>query len=226
MNYYEKSMKNNVLQIFIVFLCFQGVASAATEYVSDQLVITLRAGQGDQYRIIQTLRSGTALEILEEADPFAKVRTPNGNEGWVRRQYLQDKPTSKILLDEITGKYERANTDNKRLSEELANLKKEHAALNKEHQRFVQDNKALRKENVHLNQLASRPRELEQENQFLKAESVKIKQENDRLKSENDEYRESTAQKWFMSGSAVLLFGVLLGLWLPKMRKRKSSAWQ
>ncbi len=225
MLYPEFSIKNILLSAFLLVGCAHAVAAEEIYYVSDQLVITLRAGQGDEFRIIKTLRSGTPVEVLEEGEAFAHIRVADGTEGWVRKQYLQDKPTAQVSLDQLSARFKRTQAENRQLGQQLNALKNKHAALDKEHKRLVKDSKALRKENIHLNQLAQQPLRLEKENQSLKAESVRIKQENERLRSENAGHRESTAQTWFMYGAAVLLLGILAGLLLPKIRSRRSSAW-
>ena len=66
------------------------IVCAQTQYVSDELVITLREGQGSQYKIIKMLKTGTPLEIIEESDPYLKVRTEKGDEGWVLNQYITE----------------------------------------------------------------------------------------------------------------------------------------
>ena len=112
-----------------------------------------------------------------------------------------------------------------RIEKELNELKEKHDALQKEHDRLARDNKGLRKENIHLNQVAAQPLEFERQNQLLLTESTRVKQENELLEASNAEYRESTAQKWFLAGAAVLLIGILAGLLLPTIRKKRASAW-
>ena len=63
-------------------------AAADTRYVGDELVITLRQGKGTDYKIIRTLKSGTPFEVLEEGKSYLKVRTEDGVEGYVLRQYV------------------------------------------------------------------------------------------------------------------------------------------
>ena len=66
--------------MLIPFIISVGIVCAETQYVSDQLVITLREGQGNEYKIIKMLKTGTPLEIIEESELYLKVRTESGNE--------------------------------------------------------------------------------------------------------------------------------------------------
>ncbi|MEN8686217.1 MAG: TIGR04211 family SH3 domain-containing protein, partial [Desulfuromonadales bacterium] len=88
-----------VILIFMLTLLMlsSGQAIADKQYVSDELIITLRRGEGDEYKILKMLKTGTPLEILQEGKAdYVFVRTPNGTEGWVKKQYLTNetpKPT-------------------------------------------------------------------------------------------------------------------------------------
>ena len=89
MKYFKFSFKNSVLIAILALLSAGNALASGSYYVADQLVITLRSGQGDQYRIIKTLRSGEKVEMLEDAGEHARVRAADGTEAWARKQYLQ-----------------------------------------------------------------------------------------------------------------------------------------
>ena len=67
--------------LIFFFLLISQPVFGATGYVSDQLLITLRQGKGNQYKIIRTLKTGTPMEILERGDTYFRVRTQRGEEG-------------------------------------------------------------------------------------------------------------------------------------------------
>lgn len=202
-----------------------GAAAADTRYVSDQLVITLRAGQGDQYRILRTLISGTRLEILEEQGEFARVRIANGEEGWVRTQYLLDAPTAKLVLKEVSDKLARYEQENKVLRQELSQLKQDHSALQQQAGTVEKEYKRLTQEHTNISQIAQRPMELDKENRQLRQEAEVITSELQTLRSENSKLKKNTTQQWFLAGGGVLLLGVLLGIILPKLRLRRQGGW-
>lgn len=202
-----------------------GVMAERVRYVSDQLVITLRAGQGDQYKSLRTLVTGTRLEILEEQGEFARVRIPNGEEGWVRTQYLLDALPAKQQLKEVSDKLARYEQENRTMREQLNQLKQERTSLQQQADSFGKENKRLADEHARISESAQRPMELEQENRQLKEESEKMKSELDTLRVENSELKDNTMQKWFLSGGGVLLIGILLGVLLPKLRGRRQSMW-
>ena len=73
-------------------ICCALPAQAQTRYVSDKLVITFRTGPGNQFNIVRNLTSGNRVEVLEELadEGYTHVRLPDGSEGYVLTQYLQD----------------------------------------------------------------------------------------------------------------------------------------
>ena len=91
-----------------LFVLPTGRAIAATQYVSDQLMITLRTGEGDQYRILKMLKAGTPLEILQEGTKgHLFVRTPDGTEGWVQKQFLTTETPKPIVIARLEKERER-----------------------------------------------------------------------------------------------------------------------
>ncbi len=203
------------------------LAADNTRYVSDHLIITLRSGQGDQFRILESLPSGTRLELLEESEDseFARVRTADGTEGWVRSWYLTDTPTAELLLDEAQSKAERLAAENRTLAAANQDLKQRRSALTQELQALKGKHEAVLAENETLKDVAARPMELESENQRLRVALAQLRAENTRLASDNTRLRNSSVQKWFMAGAGVLVVGIILGLVVPRLRRRGSSNW-
>jgi len=210
-----------------LLLAVEALAAGSTRYVNDELIITLRAGQGSEYKILKSLPSGTRLELLEEGDgtDFSKVRTEAGTEGWVRSWYLSEIPTAKLLLADAIRKAEALEAENKTLRASSSSSNKTNKDLAQQLGQFKADNATLLKENSQLKDVASRPIELESENRRLTAEISRIKQENNTFADENSKLRQSSVQKWFMAGSGVLIAGIIFGLILPRLRRNRASGW-
>jgi len=47
----------------------------------------------------------------------------------------------------------------------------------------------------------------------------------DTLEQENLQLSSQTTRYWFMSGALVLLVGVILGIWLPRIRWQRRSGY-
>ena len=216
-----------VVSLLGLLLAVEVGAAESTRYVNDELIITLRAGQGSEYKIIKSLASGTQLELLEVGDDtgFTKIRTKDGIEGWVRSWYLSETPTAKLLLADAIRKAKRLEAENKKLRASTSSSSKNNTDLKKQLSKLETENAKLLKENNKLKDIASRPIELESENKRLTTETSQIKQENKILSDETSKLRQSSVQKWFVAGSGVLVVGIIFGLILPRLRRNRSSSW-
>ncbi len=219
----------------IVFCCFVLVVSALavvsaeaeTRYVSDQITITLRRGPGTEYKIVKSLPTGAAVEFLEEEENYLKVRTRDGSEGYVLKQYISARlPKAYVVA---------------RLEKQLAQLQKRSAAMAKraegwsgekeELQRQVADvQRAFNSEKGKRSSLAKKHQilldgaknvaDLLNERDRLKAENEKYVADLAQLRQDNDDILRKAIVKWFLAGAGVLFVGWLIG---KRSRPRKRA---
>ena len=77
--------------------------TAATAYVSDELVLGLYAEQNNQGQRLATLHSGARVETLGVNGEFTEVRLNDGTTGWVKSAYLTTREPATVrvkLLEE------------------------------------------------------------------------------------------------------------------------------
>ena len=197
-----------------------------TKYVSDELIITMRSGQGSQYQILKTLPSGTRLEVLEASDSgYTKVRVAEGLEGWVLSRYLSPEPIAKEKLAVAQRQLKRLKDQNSTLKQELASLKNSQRELESERAALLSKSKTADAELERLNQVAAQPILLDNQNRQLKQQNVSLEKELQLLQQENQSLKDRSQREWFIAGAGVLLGGMLLGLIVPKLRWRKKSSW-
>lgn len=163
-------VKKITILFCLLFIFAAGSAQAAKKYVSDHLIITLRSGEGKQHKVIKTITTGIRMEILEEHPDtgYALARLDDGTEGWVRLQYLIDKPAAKNRLAWLKTKYDKLKENAKRQKEELVTLKSEYAKLSRDSSKLDKESKALQERMSHINQVAAKPILLDKENRELK----------------------------------------------------------
>ena len=95
-------ISSSFVMLFALFLGSVSInAYAEKSYVSDSFFVSIRSGAGNEFRIINSrIRSGTPLTVLENpAGDWTKVQLPNNTQGWMRKQYIINKPTAKLQLD-------------------------------------------------------------------------------------------------------------------------------
>jgi len=202
-------------------------ALAETNYVDDNLTITLRTGQGTAFQVLRSLSSGTAMEVLERNDKYARVRLKDGTEGWVLSQYLVTTPAARDLLAQMEQRLERFTTENQQLKKDLANLRNEKHSVEDEQKQASTTVEKLQAELEQLKTVAARPLELEKQNREISKRLQELELDTLLLQEENTALRDRTNRDWFLAGAAVILIGLALGLILPKLRRRQSwSDWR
>lgn len=214
-----------ILPYILIFILSFSVQSQ-TQYVSDQLVITVRTGQGKQFQIIKTLESGAHVKVLETTDTgYTQIETTDGIEGWVRTQYLADEPVASEKLERSEAKLLQTRTALKTLKEKFSTLSKDHKALTETQSALSTDKKQLDTELARLSEVAKKPILLDKQNRVLQQKNVTLEKDLQRLNQENHSLNDRSQREWFIAGALVLLGGILLGLVIPKLRGRKRSSW-
>jgi len=82
-----------------------GIAQAETGYVTDMLQLDLYSDEAMNNRI-RRLRSGDSFEILARKGRSAKVRTPDGQTGWVKSLYVVSKEPARTRLKKLEAENE------------------------------------------------------------------------------------------------------------------------
>ncbi|TYO99323.1 SH3 domain protein [Geothermobacter ehrlichii] len=198
--------------------------SAETGYVTDQLVLTLRSAPTAEYEILDHLKTDTRVEILGEEGKFLRVRTTDGKEGYVLRQYITDRTPKKFTIQKQAQQIEQlkrqlaaASDDNSQMREQLAALQSANARLQEE---LAQHKARFDKTSRQYQKLLEASRnllELTQERDRLREENGHLATEVERLKEENASLLTTGSIKWFLAGAGVLFFGWILG----KLSRRK-----
>ncbi len=219
---------SRIIVLFLLSLSiFASEAQAATKYVSDHLIITLRSGSGNQYKLIKTITTGTKLEILQELTDigYAQVRLNDGTEGWVRTQYLVDSPVAQLRLERLQKRYEKLKKRSSGGTEELKTLKAEFSKLNQDYIKLTKEHKIISDRMDRINQVAAKPILLDKENRELKEQNVTLTNEMQLVSQENQILKDRSDRDWFVAGAGVIFIGILLGLLLPKFRSSKKNSW-
>lgn len=197
-----------------------------TRYVSDELEITMRNGQGVKFAIRKMLTSGTKLDVVE-TDPsgYSKVRTENGTEGWVLTRYLDNQPSSRNRLAASEQKVANLELEIAQYKTEVEALSSQNSDTGSQNLTLTETSQRLSKELEDLRRTASNAMALDAENHQLKEQLQEIDHQTQLLIIENSGLKDNNAKTWFLVGAAVLIAGLLLGLIIPRLRFQKKSSW-
>lgn len=220
-------MMKKIWMAVLGVVAITGVAQAQTAYVSDVLYITMRTGQGDSFRILKTLKTSTKMEILEksEDEKYARVRTEDGEEGWVQFRFLITERTNELKFEAAQAKLERLQQENAQLKEKYNKTRSELKSTEKERKELDSKASKLEKETARMEQVAAKPIQLDRENKDLRTRNAELNSEVQQLKKEVDQLSGASDRDWFLTGAGVVLLGVIIGLVVPRLRLRKTSSW-
>lgn len=221
-------MKRFIVALFIIIpLLAPALSHAKTiRYVSDELDITMRNGQGVKFAIKKMLSSGTKLEVLE-TDPkgYSKVRTATGNEGWVLTRLLSNQASARNRLAASEKKVANLELELSKYKDEMQAISSKNASSNDENLTLKETSQRLSKELDDLRRTASNAVALSNENRQLKEKLQQLDNQMQSLVIENSALTDSDAKHWFLIGAAVLFLGLILGLILPRLKMQKKNSW-
>nr|WP_281368213.1 TIGR04211 family SH3 domain-containing protein [Simiduia aestuariiviva] len=209
-------------------LCSHSVSAQETRYISDQLFVPLRSGQGNQYRIIHRgLPSGTAVKFVEQSEDgeWSLVEVRNGDQGWIRNQYLLEEPTASVKLS-------RTEAELQKLREEFANLQNDYRDLSGDRSSALNNLSSLTaqrdqlaEELATIKQLSANAIDLNQRYQDLLKKHQMLQTEADILKASNQRLQNDKTYNQWIYGASILGIGMIFTLLIQSLsnRKRKSE---
>ncbi len=217
-----KILLKQIVFLGICVMCFCAVGFAETRYVTDLLKLPLRTGPSTEYKILDLVKSGQQLEVVEPGKDWSKVRLPNGKEGYVLNRYLVGQPTSAVQLAKLQSKY--------------TSLRQQATALIEENSRFKEENQTFKSS---LDSSETALKKVETDYKELKAGAAEFLTLKKKYKEVSTQLAEQTKRantldkelsglemnqyiKWFLAGSGVLLVGFIIGFSAKRGRRRPS----
>jgi SH3 domain protein len=200
-------------------------AAAQSVWVSDIFEITLRTGPSTSNAIQLMVESGTQLEVLgrDEETGYSKVRTNAGTEGWVLSRYLMSEPSAREQLGTLTQQLTSANADGSSMGSQLDAIRGQYADATRKISTLEREKTALQDELDELKRTAANTIAIDQQNKNLQQQLTDAEITVSVLEQEKQQLTGQSNRTWFITGSLVLLGGILLGLILPRMRLQKRS---
>jgi SH3 domain protein len=209
----------------LALLLLSANAAAQSAWVSDEFEITLRSGPSTSNAIQLMLSSGTRLEVLEtDAESgYTRVSTQGGTEGWVLSRYLMSEPSAREQLESLSSQLTNAASQGSSLNSQLRAIRGEYDAANRRIAELERERDAAREELAQIKRTAANVLSINDQNKSLMDQLTAAQIRADTLEQENRELSSQTTRYWFMAGALVLLFGVLLGIWLPRIQWQRRS---
>jgi len=217
------SLVSSLLLVAAIFVA--SAASAQSAWVSDEFEVTLRTGPSTSNTIALMVPSGTQLQILEEVQEtgYTRVRTGGGTEGWVLTRYLMGEPSAREQLKTLSRQLTDANEEAASMDAQLGTIRNEYDAANRMILGLETDNAELQGQLQDISSRAANTLAIDRQNQELQQKLTDAEIRISVLEEEKDRLASQSSRNWFITGSAVLIVGVLLGLVLPRMKFQRRS---
>jgi SH3 domain protein len=180
----------------LCWLAAQAQTEQQPAFISDNLVVYLHSGPGNQYRIIGTLTAGSEVIKLAEQDGYVQIQVDEARSGWIPKDNLSFTPGIRRQLTDLQSRFEQQSV-------RLTELEQ----FSSEGQQAMQ--------------------RLKLERDQAQAELEQLKRSNERLSKELEAQQASFWQQPMVLGGAILFFGLIFGLILPKLipQRRNSERW-
>ena len=94
--------------------------TAATAYVSDELVLGVYAEQNNQGQRLTTLHSGASVDTLSVNGEFTEVRLNDGTTGWVKSTVLTTREPATVRVKQLEEELDRSRATTPALAEAAA----------------------------------------------------------------------------------------------------------
>ncbi|MGB7755677.1 MAG: TIGR04211 family SH3 domain-containing protein [Salinisphaera sp.] len=205
-------------------LLYAVVASAATQYISDQLSINMRSGPGTKYRIEKLLDAGDKLETLgSSSNGWTHVRTSSGKTGYVLTRFISDQPAARAQVADMKQQVSKLQSDNADLKKELSQALHGSDKLGELKRDLVAQNKKLKSQLQNIRETSADAIRIGKENEKYRKQLMSLRSDVDRLKHENQALQ--SRRDGMKIGALILFGGILLGLLLPMFRRRRKGNW-
>ena len=175
-----------------------GLAHADRRYVSDRLIVTLREAPRKDGVALRKLGTGTPVEVLEESGRYLRVRTEEGEEGWVGKQYISSEVPKPIIIaglrkeiDLLKARIKEFETGGNPMLDELEAAKQSHLAKVKELEESVV--------------------EIIGERSRLRKANDQLHRDIEHLQKEIADLKGTGKLRWFLAGAAVFCLGLIAG---------------
>ena len=158
------------------------------------------------YRILGSVKAGEPLEVkaVNQEAGFTQVVDGRGREGWIKNSELQGEISLRERLPQVQKELDEAKA-------RLLNLNGDNE------KRFAEKDGKIAEQSKEIASLKAR---LDSQS----AEMSSLKEQNDALTQSYDNREHDMQMDWFIRGGAMVGGGILLGILLPMLpRRRKSS---
>ncbi|MFE8071533.1 TIGR04211 family SH3 domain-containing protein [Marinobacteraceae bacterium S3BR75-40.1] len=214
--------------VVLAFLVTFPALAQQTMYVDDELVIQLRTGQGNQFRILKGLKSGTPVTVLEqnEESGYTKVETRDGTVGWVTSHYLSPEPIAEDQLAKARAELKQTREALEEARSNLQEIRSDRNQLSSTRQELSSQVDSLSEELKRVKSISSNALNLDKRNRELQETIQELRNEVELLTAENQRLEDKRRSNFLLLGGGLVLLGVLIAVIVPWLKpSKKHDTW-
>ena len=212
----------------IALLLLAASVHAQTRYVTDHTLVELRRGPSTEYLILRSLEAGAVVQVLDQdtTTGYSRVRVQDqGTEGFILTRFLTAEPIARDKLAVAERSLASAKTRVAELEQQVGSLTGELASTKTDLTQTRSSHDQVSKEFADLRAAAANVVEIRDENTSLKQRLIQRDREVEELTSANARLGSQERQNWFIVGAGVLFGGIVIGLVVPSLRRKRRSDW-
>jgi SH3 domain protein len=213
---------------WLILVILGATAHAQTRYVSDRTIVELRRGPSTEYLILRNLQAGEEVQVLEQNSEsgYSRVRVVDGGaEGWILTRFLTAEPIARDRLVAAERSLAAARERVSALEEQVGALTRDLANTKADLEQARAAHGTASKELADIRTAAANVVQLREENASVQERLVQRDREVENLRADNALLSGRSKQNWFLIGAGVLFGGMILGLVLPSLRRKRRSDW-
>ena len=215
----KKSYAYSIPVVLISTILFAQASWALKAYVTDPKEVVIRIGPGSQHRVLTSLPSGTAVEVLR-TNEWSRIQfsTPAGEtkEGYALRWSLGAQPPEEILTRELQN-------ENTLLSQKLTTMEREKDEISQREKALMEKLGKLEGDYEKLKSGSANYVALRDEHESTKVALATAQDNSQTLEQENRNLKISENVKWLAIGAGLILVGWIIGRFFSRSSKKHHS---
>lgn len=217
-----------ITSIVFILILVSDRSWAEQNYVKDTFTITFRTGPSTNNKVIDMLRSGTPVQLLETQEEWSRVQIIKNGEaktGWVLSRYLMTRlpfeQQANALRKEINPLREKLPSVERKLNDKTVQVNE----LTKKLEETSKSFKNVERQYELLKKEAADYLAVKKAHDAAQSELLSIRKDLESMTTKYTQLKSSKDINWLMTGAGVLLCGLFMGLIFGRREKKRKSSY-
>ena len=202
-------------------------AAAQARYVTDEFKVMLRTGPSVNNKIVDTLDSGTLIQVLNEdsSNGHSQVQTSNGKIGYVLTRFLSETPAARSRVKYLESQLKKLRSKPGELQTLLATSQDENQELIAQNLKLTNQYRQSSEELARIKEVSADAVNLSERSAKLESEVQQLLLQLDDIRIQNEVLKDQSAKRWYVLGGGTVLVGLLLGWILSIAKSSRRQSW-